>query len=176
MLSSRIGRGLAAGLVAVTLPVLAGCSSSGTQVAYTPSDGVWTNHGNLRLRNVVAVAPREGEATLVGTIFNNGSGADALTGVRVPGGQAKVGSGTVPLPARGVAVLGDTTSLGTAVPTTLTGAGLKPGLAVPVTFRFQRAGTVRLDILVVPRRGIWATVPPPGGGPKPRLPSKPLPG
>lgn len=166
---------MAAGLAAIALPVLAGCGSSTSQMPYTPSDGVWNNHDNLQLRNVVAVAPREGEATLVGTIFNNGSGADALTGVRVPGGRAKLGSGTVPLPAGGTAVLGVNTSQGPAVPTTLSGAALRPGLVVPVTFRFQRAGTVRLDVLVVARRGIWATVPPPGG-PKPKLPSKPLPG
>ncbi|MFD2078698.1 hypothetical protein SAMN05421678_113188 [Actinopolymorpha cephalotaxi] len=175
MLSSRFGRGLAAGLVAIALPVLAGCGSTATQTPYTPSDGVWTNHDNLQLRNVVAVAPREGAATLVGTIFNTGSGADVLTGVRVSGGQAKVGSGTVPLPAGGAAVLGDTTSQGAAVPTTLTGAGVKPGLVIPVTFKFQRAGTVRLDVLVVPRKGIWATVPPPGG-PTPKRTPKPIPG
>ncbi|GAA2755911.1 hypothetical protein [Actinopolymorpha rutila] len=170
MLSSRIGRGLAAGLVAVSLPLLAGCGSSASQTPYTPADGVWTNHDGLELRNIVAVAPREGEATLVGTIFNVGAGADTLTGVQLPGGRGKVGSGTVPLPASGTAVLGVDTSLGAAVPTALTGAGLKPGLVVPVTFRFQRAGTVRLDVLVVPRKGIWATVPPPGS-PTPKLPS-----
>ena len=127
------------------------------------------------VRNWVAVAPREGEATLVGTIFNNGAGSDTLTGVQVAGGRGKVGSGRVRLPAGGATVLGDNTSQGTAVPTALTGAGLKPGLVVPVTFRFERAGTVRLDVLVVARKGIWATVPPPGG-PTPTRTAKPIPG
>ncbi|MET9020730.1 hypothetical protein ABZV93_12155 [Actinopolymorpha sp. NPDC004070] len=175
MLSSRIGRGLAAGLVAIALPVLAGCGSDASQTPYTPADGVWTNHDALQLRNVVAVAPREGEATLVGVIFNTGSRADALTGVRVTGGRGMVGSGTLPLPAGGTRVLGVDTILGAAVPTALTGAGLKPGLVVPVTFEFRRAGSVRLDILVVPRKGFWATVPPPGG-PTPKRTAKPIPG
>jgi hypothetical protein len=177
--SSRVSRGLVAGLVVVALPVLSGCvavSGSQTQEPYTPSDGVWANSNGLQLRNVIAVAPRDGEATLVGTILNNGGSADSLVSVRVNGARTRLGSAPLELPAGQTKQLGVDTGLGRAVPASLEGSSLKSGSTIPMTFEFERAGDVRLDVLVVPQSGYYATVPAPSDAPSPSRTTPPIPG
>ncbi len=170
---SRVSRRLAAGLAAVALgalvlPAVTGCEAgiqAETQEPYTPGQGVWGDTGSLELRGVVAVAPREGAATLVGTIFNQGDADDRLVNVTFRGGQTTLGSPRVSLPAGGVRVLGVDTSQGKATSASLEGASLKPGLVVPLTFAFERAGSVTLDVLVVEHEGPFATVPAPEASP-----------
>jgi hypothetical protein len=122
---------------------------------------VWADSDHLQLRSVVAVAPENGTATLVGTILNQGRTADALVDVSIPNGGSTFSPSPLPLPADGVRVLGVDTSLGRATMVALEGRRLRPGLVVPVTFEFRRAGTVTLDVLVVPDTGPYATVPAP---------------
>jgi hypothetical protein len=156
------------------LPALAGCEATigaETSQEYTPGQGVWANTDNLQLRGIVAVAPRAGAATLVGTIFNQGSAGDTLENVAFPQGRSTLGSGSVALPAGRVRVLGVDTSQGKAAPTTLDGASIKPGFVVPMTFDFRRAGSVTLDVLVVRNTGPFATVPVPRS--KPAKPAAP---
>jgi hypothetical protein len=170
--SSKISRRLALGLVAVALPALTSCAASieaQLQEPYTPGNAVWADTDNLRVRGVVAVAPTDGAATLVGTILNEGDVDDALVAIRVPGGQARIGTGTAPrsapvrLPAGGTAVLGADSALGEATPVAIESRSVRLGSTIPVVFDFERAGSVQLDVLVVPRRGEYATVPPPVG-------------
>jgi hypothetical protein len=172
--SSKISRRLALGLVAVALPALTSCAGSfeaQLQEPYTPGNAVWADTDDLRVRGVVAVASTDGAATLVATILNEGDADDALVAIRVPGGRARIGAGTVPrstvpLPAGGVAVLGADTTLGEATPVAIESRSVRLGSTVPVVFDFERAGSVRLNVLVVPRRGEYATVPPPTGMPR----------
>ena len=164
MQPSRVSQVLVAGLVAIALPVLSACEASikaETQEPYTPGQGVWADTDDLKLRGVVAVAPTDGEATLVATILNEGTAGDTLTRVRFPGGRATLGRTPVSLPPGSARVLGVDTSLGRATPVALEGTSLRPGLAVPMTFEFQRAGTVTLNVLVTPAEGPFATVPAP---------------
>lgn len=175
MQSSRISRRLALGLVAVALPALTSCVGSfeaQLDEPYTPGNAVSADTDDLRVRGVVAVAPDDGAATLVGTILNEGDTDDALVAIRIPGGQARIGTGgaprsaPVPLPAGGIAVLGADSYQGEATPVAIQSRSVRPGYTVPVTFDFERAGSVQLNVLVVPRRGAFATVPPPAGRPQ----------
>jgi hypothetical protein len=164
---NALGSVLVAGLVAVILPVLAGCEASikaETQEPYTPGQGVHADVDDLRLRGIVAVSASRGSATLVGTILNEGSGADALETVKFRGGRAMLGS-PLTVPADGVRVLGVDTSLGRATTASLSGPALRAGDVVPLTFDFRRAGKVRLNVLVVSREGPFATVPLPSTKP-----------
>ncbi|WP_020578979.1 hypothetical protein [Actinopolymorpha alba] len=178
MLSSKVKRGLVAGLVAISLPALAACAASygaETQQPYTPSDGVWANSDGLELRNILAVSPKDGSATLIGTILNGGSRDDRLVNVTFRGGRAAFGTSPITLPAREPRVLGVDSSLGRAVPVALEGSPLKSGLVVPLTFEFERAGSVTLDVLVVPDQGPYATVPAPGATLRPTVSAPPVP-
>lgn len=166
-------RALAAVALAA-VPAIAGCEATvgaETSQEYTPGQGVWANTDGLQLRGIVAVAARDGSATLVGTIFNRGRAGDALVGVAFPQGRSSLGAGSVRLPAGGIRVLGVGTSQGKATRTSLSGASLKPGFVVPMTFDFQRAGSITLDVLVVRNEGPFATVPVPSSRPaKPAAP------
>jgi hypothetical protein len=161
-------------VVVAALAALTGCEATigaETSQDYTPGQGVWANTDGLQLRGIVAVAAREGSATLVGTIFNRGRATDALVGVAFPRGRSALGAGSVRLPAGTARVLGVDTSQGKAARATLSGASLRPGFVVPMTFDFQRAGSVSLDVLVVRNEGPFATVPVPRSGPvKPAAP------
>ncbi|HEY8455075.1 MAG TPA: hypothetical protein VIL34_05745 [Actinopolymorphaceae bacterium] len=157
-------------VLASVVLVLAGCEAtirSESQVPYTPGQGVWADVDGLRVRGVVAVAPSNGSATLVGTILNEGRQGDALVAIRLPDGRAELGRSPLSIPPGRARVLGVDTSLGRATPATLRGPGIRLGEVVPVTFVFDRAGRVSLDVLVVAREGPFATVGPPGGAAAP---------
>jgi hypothetical protein len=165
--SRRLATGLAAVAIGAVLTAVTGCEAgiqAETQEPYTPGSGVWGDTGSLELRGVVAVAPRPGSATLVGTIFNQGEADDQLVEVRFRGGKSTLGADPVTLPAGGVRVLGVDTSQGKATSAALQGAPVRPGLVVPITFAFERAGSVTLDVLVVKKQGPFATVPVPKAG------------
>jgi hypothetical protein len=162
--NSRPGSVLVAGLIAVILPVLAGCEASikaETQEPYTPGQGVHADTDGLRLRGVVAVSATSGSATLVSTILNDGAANDALETVRFRGGRAVLGRSPLSLPAGRIRVLGVDTSQGRATSASLSGPTLRAGDVVPLTFEFRRAGAVTLNVLVVSREGPFATVPTP---------------
>lgn len=166
--SRRLATGLAAVAIGAVLTAVTGCEAgiqAETQEPYTPGQGVWGDTGDLELRGVVAVAPRPGRATLVGTIFNQGDTADQLVDVRFRDGRSTLGTDPVALPAGGARVLGVDTSQGKATSASLEGAALRPGLVVPITFAFERAGSVTLDVLVVKHEGPFATVPAPEASP-----------
>lgn len=167
--SGRIRVGAAACAAVLALGAVSGCAASYgavTQVPYTPGDGVWADSGGLKLRNLVIVSDTEGRGTLVGTIFNAGRTADALTGIQVSGGgRASLGS-PVSLPAvNGVAVLGADTSLGKALPVTVEGESISAGETVRLTFQFRRAAEVPVTVFVVARDGAYADVPAPSALP-----------
>jgi hypothetical protein len=167
----RFRRGLAFALAAAMLPVLSACSASfgaATQEPYAPADGVQVDSGSLKLRNLVLVVTATNQATLVGTIFNEGSEPDALVSVTAGSAAGKLTPTTIPVPANGSAVLGQQTTLGTASTVELSGESLRPGLVTRVTFDFQRAASVSADVIIEPRVGPYADVPlPPSPTPTP---------
>lgn len=160
----RVGATICA--AALALAAVTGCAASygaETQVPYTPADGVYADSGGLKLRNLVIVSDTAGRGTLVGTIFNHGNTADALTGIQVSGGgRASLGSAPISLPAgNGTVVLGADTSVGKALPVTVEGDQVSAGRAVRLTFTFQEAAAVPLTVFVLPREGAYSTVPAP---------------
>jgi hypothetical protein len=162
--SSGLGRRLVAVLAVVLLPSVTACAATfgaETQLPYTPGEGTWANVDGLKLRNMVAVAPEEGQATLVGTIVNDGETDDRLVAIQVANGQATLPTSRVPVRAGEVSVLGVDTSQGTAARIGLEGEDLVPGGVVDLTFEFEDAPSVELGVQVVAAEGAYATVPPP---------------
>ncbi len=168
---SRFRRGLAFALAAAMLPVLSACAASfgaATQDPYAPADGVFADTGPLKLRNLVLVVTGAGQATLVGTIFNEGAEPDAVVAVSSGSAAGKLTPSAIPVPANGVAVLGQETSLGKPSTVEVTGKNLGPGLVTRVTLDFQRAASVSVDVLIEPRTGSYTGVPvPPSPTPTP---------
>lgn len=168
---SRFRRGLAFALAAAMLPVLSACAASfgaATQDPYAPADGVQANSGPLQLRNLVLVVTATDQATLVGTVFNKGSEPDAIVSVSSGSQPGTLTPAAIPVPANGVAVLGQETSLGSPSTVEVTGTNLGPGLVARLTIDFQRAASVSVDVLIEPRVGTYADVPvPPSPEPSP---------
>jgi copper(I)-binding protein len=160
----RVGATICA--AALSLAAVTGCAATygaETQVPYTPADGVYADTGGIKLRNLVIVSDTAGRGTLVGTIFNDGPTADALTGIQVSGGgRASLGSAPTPLPAHnGTAVLGADSSVGKALPVTVESTQVSAGKTVRLTFTFEKAASVPITVFVVARDGAYATVPAP---------------
>lgn len=168
---SRFRRGLAFVLAAAMLPVLSACAASfgaATQDPYAPADGVQANSGSLQLRNLVLVVTGANQATLVGTVFNKGDEPDAIVAVSSAAKPGTLTPAAIPVPANGVAVLGQETSLGEPSTVELTGTNLGPGLVTQLTIDFQRAASVSVDVLIEPRVGPYTGVPvPPSPTPTP---------
>lgn len=164
--SGKIRVGATVCAAALALAAFTGCAATygaETQVPYTPADGVYANTGGIKLRNLVIVSDTAGRGTLVGTIFNRGGTADALTGIQVSGGgRASLGSAPVSLAAgNGTLVMGADTSVGKAQPVTVEGKQVDVGKTVRLTFTFQKAAAASVTVFVVARDGAYATVPAP---------------
>ncbi|GAB3406855.1 copper chaperone PCu(A)C [Flindersiella endophytica] len=164
--SGKIRVGATVCAAALALAAVTGCAATygaETQVPYTAADGVYANTGGIKLRNLVIVSDTAGRGTLVGTVFNQGGSADALTGIQVSGGgRASLGSAPISLPAHtGSVVLGADSTVGKALPVTVEGKQVSAGKTVRLTFTFQKAAAVPVTVFVVARDGAYSTVPAP---------------
>lgn len=147
-------------VAALLVFVLAGCTASfdaQTSKPYNPAQGVNVDageNGELKLRNIVAVAEEPGRATLVGTVVNAGS-ADVLNGVDVAGGSAELTPNNPSL-APGVTQIGYGED--DVVTVVLDSPRIEPGHTIALTFRFGTAAPVTIDTQVVLNRGAFADV------------------
>lgn len=153
---------LAAGLL-VASPVLSGCFSgpaATTTVQSTQNSGNGTdaNVGDLAIENVTVVLGPDGSgsATLIGSVFNNGSADDTLVDVTVNGTPAVITPGAEKIPAGGSATYGYD---GTNYINSYTFEA-EPSAYVPVTMQFANAGVVEMSVLSVPATGIYAGIAP----------------
>lgn len=153
---------LATGLL-VASPVLTGCfsgSAATTSVQSTQNSGNGTDAqvGDLAIENVTVVLGPEGSgsATLIGSVFNNGSADDALVDVTINGTPAVVTPGSEAIPAGGSASYGYD---GTHFINSYT-FDAEPSAYVPVTLQFANAGIVEMSVLSVPATGIYEGIAP----------------
>ncbi|HET6653698.1 MAG TPA: hypothetical protein VFH10_13725 [Nocardioides sp.] len=143
----NVRRSTAAAAVALGLPALSlGLSGCGfdapTDQAYNPAAGVNVQEGEVDVLNAIIVSGEDGTGTVVVTLANNNQDADdALAGVTGEGVQAEVGGDTV-IPAHGILVIDDGLL-------SVTGESVVPGAFVPLTFEFDRARSLSLDVPVV---------------------------
>lgn len=171
MLSTRRTRHLvAASVLSVAMVTsLTACSSgfyAATGLQGASGNGANTNLGDLQIRDITIVkVDGSPQGTIIGTIVNRGSEADALTGVRLVGtpGTATIGGtaavgGALPLPQSSSTRIGYNAE----DHVDITGLEATPTQYVQVELQFQRAGTVRMDVMAVPPTGIYEGIAPLG--------------
>lgn len=115
--------------------------------------------GDVRVR-AAYVAPDPADPTkgyVVAAITNVGSAADTLTGVTSTAGTVNAGSGTAIPPQQLVSFVDPSTGMsGNQLPLTAT-SPLTVGLSVSVTFTFQNAGALTMQLPIEPTTGTTAT-------------------
>lgn len=169
MLSLRRTRHVvAASVLAVAMVTsLSACSIgfyAATGVQGASGNGANANLGDLQIRDITIVkADGSPAGTLIGTIVNRGVEDDALTAVRIIGtpgtptigGTAAVG-GTLPVKAQNFIRIGYNAE----DHVDFTGLEASPTQYLQVELQFQRAGTIRMDVMAVPPTGIYEGIAP----------------
>ncbi|MDD7938707.1 hypothetical protein PHK61_09795 [Actinomycetospora lutea] len=171
---SRRPRGPRPGIVAATLLTaalaLAGCSAGAvtqTDTIVSQADGARGQAGPLLLEDVAiepgpaGAVPSGAEATIRGTIINDGPTTDRLVSVTTPYALNARPEGVTTIPANNaVRLVGDDAGpvgpadaaqgTGATARLTLTGVTqeLRQGPTYAVTFTFERAGSVTIPVIV----------------------------
>ena len=153
---------LATGLL-LTAPALTGCFSgpaATTSVQSTQNSGNGTDAtvGDLDIENATIVLGPEGSgsATLIGSVFNNGTQDDTLVDVKINGTPAVVTPGAEQIPAGGSTKYGyDSTNFINSYT-----FDAEPSAYVPVSLQFANAGVVEMSVLSVPATGIYEGIAP----------------
>lgn len=158
-------RFLRRGLVAVTavlaLPILSACaagSSAQTNLPYQPAEGVNNRQGDIYALNTLIVTNDDGSGTLVASLVNNADIADTLKSVEVTDSDAQpmkvaMAAGGIQLPAGGAVQLADDGSV------RVSSDKLLAGGLVSLTFSFDNAADVALDVPVVDVGTVYTDVP-----------------
>jgi hypothetical protein len=146
----------------VLAPVLSSCGfDAPTDRVYTPAVGVNERSGSVDVLNAVVVSGADGSGTLVATLVNNDTTeSETLQDVAGNGVTVRL-DGPVDVE-RGASVsLIDETEI------SLDGEEVKPGNFIELTFRFEQAEAVTVEMPVVARRGTYAEIPVPTVAPTP---------
>jgi copper(I)-binding protein len=173
---------LGAGVLALLIPAIAGCEAGNdapTLEFHAASFGAQTVFNGIQITNAFVLGAPNGStlpsgsaAGLFVSLYNSGSSSDTLLSATAAGtaGSISLSGGTVPLAAN-------------AAPVNLTGPEpkvvledlsqpLRGGTNIPVTFDFQHAGRVTLQVPVEAQAFQWATFSPPASA----TPGAPTPG
>lgn len=166
---------LGAGVLALLIPAVAGCEAgedAPTLQFHAASFGAHTVFNDIQITNAFvlgapagATLPSGSSASLFVSFYNRGNSSDILMSATAPqtAGSISLSGGTVALPAN-------------AAPVNLTGpqpdvvlenlsSPLRGGSTIPVTFDFQHAGTVTLQVPVEAQSFQWATFSAPAATP-----------
>ncbi|GGX32732.1 DUF461 domain-containing protein [Streptomyces chryseus] len=159
-MSRSLRRGaLAATAIVFSIASLAACGAGNdAQTLGVRPDNAATTVDDVKIQNATIVTqPKldaEGPAVVTGMVFNNGSKAETLEAVTLPGTSAKVklkpakGSGPLTVPAGGSLQLGGEGNASAVIENGREAA--KDGDAQPVRFELSKTGTVELRAFVVP--------------------------
>jgi hypothetical protein len=146
----NVRRSIAAAAVLLAAPALSSCGVSfgaQTDQVYNPSVGVDDRSGQVDVLNALIVSGTNGSGTVVATLVNNDQQTDdTLKGVAGAGkdaGMTVKPGGDTTIPAGGVL------NLATKGAVTIRGQRVVPGSFVTITFSFDRAQSVTLDVPVV---------------------------
>jgi hypothetical protein len=146
----NVRRSLAAVALVLAAPTLSSCGAgfdAQTDQVYNPSAGVDDRSGAVDLTNVLVVSGEKGSGTVVASLVNNdqvkadalksvaGAGQDSTLQV-TPGGTTTIGPGGM-------------LNLATQGKVFVRGDRVQAGYYVSLTFTFDRAAPVTLDVPVV---------------------------
>ncbi|CAL9300150.1 MULTISPECIES: DUF461 domain-containing protein [unclassified Streptomyces] len=161
-MSRSLRRGaIAATALVISLASLTACGAGNdAQTLQIRPDNATTTVGDIKVQNALMITPVEGEgpAAVSATLFNDGSKAETLEGVQLPGSGAKAelkpakGSGPLTIPAGGSLILGGEGNASVVV------EGLKgsaKGGVQEVVFQLSETGDVKLKALVFASEGYY---------------------
>lgn len=147
-----------AAVVAALLVAPTACGfNAQTDQQYQPAEGIIDRSGAVDILDALVVADEDGNGALVATLANDTKQDDALQSVTGSGIEGS--SGTIPVPAEGVA---DLTKQG---PVAVKGPDVKPGKFVELTLEFRSGQSTTLKVPVVAATGVYADVPLPSESP-----------
>ncbi|MGW2585646.1 DUF461 domain-containing protein [Streptomyces virginiae] len=165
-MSRSLRRGaLAATAVVFSIASLAACGAGqDAQTLQIKPDNAAATKGDIEVQNALVITQgqkgEKGPAVVSATVFNNGTKAQTLDGITLPGGKGKValkpaeGSGKVTVPALGYVVIG---GKGNASAVIEDGAAtVRNGEVQKVLFQLSSTGGIELEAFVVPATGAFA--------------------
>ncbi|MCX5272164.1 DUF461 domain-containing protein [Streptomyces virginiae] len=165
-MSRSLRRGaLAATAVVFSIASLAACGAGqDAQTLQIKPDNAAATKGDIEVQNALVITQgqkgEKGPAVVSATVFNNGTKAQTLDGITLPGGKGKValkpaeGSGKVTVPALGYVVIG---GKGNASAVIENGAAtVRDGEVQKVLFQLSSTGGIELEAFVVPATGAFA--------------------
>jgi hypothetical protein len=158
----------AAALLAV--PALSACGvsfSAQTDQPYQPGDGVVDRSGSIDVLNALVVSDTPGSGRLVVGLANNADESDALTGVNGAGDDDSVsyelGDGSTDIPAGGFLDLSDDDVV--MVQVTGSEEAVLPGQFLRLTFQFENADDVTVNVPVLEQNEDYEDVEMPSASP-----------
>jgi copper(I)-binding protein len=165
-----VARRMLIAAVALLVPALAGCEAglnAPTLEFHPASSGAHKVVNDITISNAFVLGPESGSTLPAGAsasffvgLYNGGQSDDTLESVSAPGtaGSATIDGGTVSLPVDASANL-----TGPQPKIVLSGltTPLTGGQAITVKLTFQHAGTVTLDVPVMPHSYEYASFSPP---------------
>ena len=166
---------LGAGVLALMIPAIAGCEAGAdapTLEFHAASFGAQTVFNGIRITNAFVLGapngstvPSGSSASLFVSLYNGGDRPDTLLSATAPGSAASISlsGGNVPLPANSAPV-----NLTGPEPQVVLESVTRPltgGSSIPVTFDFEHAGKVTLQVPVEAQSFQWATFSPPASVP-----------
>jgi hypothetical protein len=154
----RIAAALVAGLVVAT--TLTGCAAGPTAPTRNikkVTDGAEGDLGSLKVRDLLVVNQADGSGVLVGTVVNDGTASDTLTGITVAGIPVALGSAPVVLDQNMPVIFSGDSANNSAV---VAGLNQSAGNRVPIELTFATAGSITLDAIVRDKSGDFANVGP----------------
>jgi len=141
---------------------LTGCYGAGpnaeTRLIKRVTDGAEVilkeNGANISVSNLLLVATEDGSAVVIGTFLNYSEENDSLVGLSVNGIPAVITGETVLKQDQPIRFEGESaTTKGV-----FSAVGAEPGVNVPLTLTFERAGQVTKNVIVRDQRDDYANV------------------
>ncbi len=141
---------------------LTGCYGAGpnaeTRLIKRVTDGAEVilkeNGANISVSNLLLVATEDGSAVVIGTFVNYSEDNDSLVGLSVNGIPAVITGETVLKQDQPIRFEGESaTTKGV-----FSAVGAEPGVNVPLTLTFERAGQVTKNVIVRDQRDAYANV------------------
>jgi hypothetical protein len=161
-------RKLAVAAAVLVSPLVASCGFNvATDQVYTPGVGVNERAGSVDVLHALVVSGAEGSGTVIAGLANNDQETpDALMGVTGSSGTQVTPGSPVEIPAGGFVQLANET------PISIEGQEITAGSFVTVTFEFERAQSVTVEVPVVERTGDYAEIPVPSVAPTTSAPAE----